>query len=57
MDETLKLLLRCPEVRKVIKTGLVPWHVFVVSHLAGAGKVAWAECPGKRRKLTAQHLP
>lgn len=53
MDEILKLLLRCPEVRKVIKTGLVPWHVFVVSHLAGAGKVAWAECPGKRRKLTA----
>lgn len=53
MDETPELLLSCPEVREVIKTGLVPRHVFAVSHLAGAGKVEWAECPGKRRKLTA----
>lgn len=40
------------EVREVIGAGLVTWHMLTASHLAGAGKVAWAESLGKRRRCS-----
>lgn len=50
MDESFSWASR--EVREVIGAGLVSWHVLAASQLAGAGKVAWAESLGKRRKCS-----
>lgn len=39
------------EVREV-GAGLASWHMVTASQLVGAGKVAWAESPSKRRKCS-----
>lgn len=40
------------KVREVVGASLIPWHMLIAWQMAEAGKVAWTQFLGKRRKCS-----